>query len=257
MDYEDIRYELDGAVATVTLNRPAEANCLTRQMRAELLHAVKRAGGEARALVLTGAGRAFCAGQDLGGKRASEADLEAQLRDEYEPLLRAMMAANIPLLAAVNGQAAGPGANLAFACDVVIAARSASFAEAQPKAGLMPDFGATYLLPRLAGLPRAMGMALFAEPIPAPQAADWGLIWEVADDPSLRPRARELAERLAAGPTRAYAALRQTMRAGLANTLDDQLIAEREAQAALTRSRDFAEGRAAQIDGRAPGFEGR
>lgn len=258
MTYEDILFDIAGGVATVTLNRPDDFNGLTRQMRGELTHAFTRAGGEARAFLLTGAGEAFCAGEDLGaGRNAVDVDLEHLVRDELGPLLSAMNASNIPIICAVNGAAAGTGANLALACDIVVAARSATFRQSLTLAGLMPDMAGAFLAPRQIGLPRALGMALFAEPIPAPQAAEWGLIWEVVDDAGLGARAAELAARLASGPTLAYAAIRRTMRQSLSRTIEDHLTEEARLQGALGRSRDFAESVAAFLDGRDPQFEGR
>ncbi len=258
MTYEDISFDLSHDIATIMLNRPDDFNGMTRQMRGELTHAITHAGSAARAILITGAGDAFCAGEDLGaGGNAVDVDLERLTRDELAPLLAAINASDAPILCAVNGAAAGTGANLALACDVVIAARSASFAQSLTRAGLMPDLSGTFMLPRLVGFPRAMGMTLFAEPIPAPQAAEWGLIWEVVDDAGLTARAAELAARLAAGPTRAYAAIRQTMRQSLSRTLDDHMAEEARRQGALGKSRDFAEGVAAFLDGREPGFEGR
>ena len=258
MTYEDITFDLSDGVAKITLNRPGDFNGMTRQMRGELTHAITNAGSTERAILITGAGDAFCAGEDLwAGRNAVDVDLERLTRDELAPLLDAINASDAPILCAVNGAAAGTGANLALACDVVIAARSATFAQSLTQAGLMPDMAGTFNLPRLVGLPRAMGMALFAEPIPAPQAAEWGLIWEVVDDAGLSARAAELAVRLAEGPTRAYAAIRRTMRQSLSRSLDDHMFEEALAQGALGKSRDFAEGIAAFLDGREPGFEGR
>lgn len=258
MTYEDLLFAMSDDVATITLNRPAAFNGLTRQMRAELTHAIKHAGNNARAILLTGAGDAFCAGEDLGvGRNAIDVDLERLVREELTPLLLTMDASPAPIISAVNGAAAGAGANLALACDVVIAARSATFEQSLTGAGLMPDLGGTYLAPRQIGLPRALGMALFAEPIPAPQAAEWGLIWEVVDDAGLAARAEELASRLAKGPTRAYAAIRRMMRQSLSRSLDDHLVDEAREQGALGQTRDFAEAMAAFLDQRDPAFEGR
>ena len=258
MHYETILYALAGGVATITLNRPDRMNALTGPMRRELLHALKRAPEEARAVVLTGAGKGFCAGQDLGDARSvAELDLETTLREEYEPLLRAIADAPVPVLAAVNGAAAGAGANLALSADVVIAARSASFIEAFARIGLIPDAGGTWLLPRMVGLPRAMGMCLFAEPIPAGRAAEWGLIWEVVDDEQLPARAAELAGRLAAGPTTAHRLAKRALRAGLSNDLEAQLALEARLQGEAGRSRDFLEGVEAFMEKRPPKFEGR
>ncbi len=256
--YQDILYAVEAGVARVTLNRPDKMNCLSGRMRRELLHALTRAPEEARALVLTGAGRAFCSGQDLGDASSLTAlDLEGVLRDEYEPMLRAIYDCPIPTLCAVNGPAAGAGANLALAADVVIAARSAVFIEAFARIGLIPDAGGTYWLPRLVGLPRAMGMCLFAEPIEAGRAADWGLIWEVAEDDQLATRAAELAGRLARGPGLAYRLTKQALREAMTNTLDVQLGLEAQLQGEAGRSRDFLEGVSAFLEKREARFEGR
>lgn len=258
MPYQEVRYEYGEDVAIVTLNRPDALNSLTQRMRAELADALKRASREARATVLTGAGRGFCAGQDLGpGKRAADLDLELTLREEYAPILDAMEKSATPILCAVNGPAAGAGVNIALAADVVIAARSASFLQAAARIGLMPDVGATWRLPRLVGLPRALGMSLFAEPIPAAQAAEWGMIWEVVDDASLAARAAELATRLARGPTRAYAEIRRAMRKSLVSDFATMFDHECATQGDLGRSRDFQEGVVAHGEKRAPRFEGR
>lgn len=256
--YDDITYAVADHVARITLNRPDALNGMTRQMRGELAHAFNRASGEARVILLTAAGDSFCAGQDLGGGRgAVDVDLEHLVREELTPILAAMAAAEAPIIAAVNGPAAGAGANLALAADVVIAARSATFTQAHAKAGLMPDLGGTFHLPRLVGLPRAMGMALFGEAISAPQAAEWGLIWEVVEDKDLTARASELAARLAKGPTRAFAATRHAMRQSLSQSFDAQMVLEAETQGRLAGTRDFAEGVSAFLNGREPDFEGR
>lgn len=258
MDYQEILYELEGGVARITLNRPEALNGMTAVMRAELRHALARAAADSRVIVLTGAGRGFCSGQDLGAtKRASDIDLERLLRDEYEPLLKLIEESPVPILCAVNGPAAGAGANLALACDVVIAARSAYFLQAFARIGLMPDAGGTWRLPRKVGLARAMGMSLFAEPIPAPQAAEWGLIWEVTEDDALPARVNELAARLAAGPTRAYGAIRRAMRRSFENDYQEQLALEAREQGALGASHDFEEGVLAFLEKRKPAFEGR
>jgi 2-(1,2-epoxy-1,2-dihydrophenyl)acetyl-CoA isomerase len=258
MTYQAILYDVAEGVARVTLNRPEKLNSLNGTMRRELRHAFERAPEEARALVLTGAGRGFCAGQDLGDARSvAELDLEGVLRDEYEPMLRALVDCPIPTLCAVNGPAAGAGANLALAADVVLAARSAVFIEAFARIGLIPDAGGTWLLPRLVGLPRALGMSLFAEQIPAGRAADWGLIWEVVDDDHLAQRAAELALRLARGPTVAYRLTKQALRASFDNGFEAQLALEASLQGEAGRSRDFVEGVMAFLDKREARFEGR
>ncbi|QIE54919.1 2-(1,2-epoxy-1,2-dihydrophenyl)acetyl-CoA isomerase [Pikeienuella piscinae] len=258
MTYQEILYELAEDVALITLNRPEALNGMTTVMRAELRHALARAAGESRAIVLTGAGRGFCSGQDLGAtKRVADIDLERLLREEYEPLLKLIEESPVPILCAVNGPAAGAGANLALACDVVIAARSAYFLEAFARIGLLPDAGGTWRLPRKIGLARAMGMSLFAEPIPAPQAAEWGLIWEVVDDGALTARVGELAARLAAGPTRAYGATRRAIRQSFENSYQEQLALEAREQGALGATRDFEEGVLAFLEKRKPAYEGR
>lgn len=258
MAYKTLLFAIDDDVAHITLNRPENLNGLTAQMRAELPHAIATAGKKARAAVLTGAGRGFCSGQDLGqAKTADDIDLAAVLREEYGPILRAIEESPIPIICAVNGPAAGAGANIALSCDIVIAARSAYFLEAFARIGLMPDAGGTWLLPRLVGLPRAMGMSLLAEPVSAEKAGEWGLIWEVVEDDALAKRATELASRLATGPTRAYAAIRKSLRAGLSVDYATQLENEAEQQGQLGRSRDFAEGVLAFLEKRHPEFEGR
>lgn len=259
MAYDTILYELSGGIGTITLNRPDKMNALTSQMRAELADAVKRAGEDARVVVLTGAGRAFCSGQDLGQTTggASALDLERVLRDEYEPIVRAIVEAPVPVIAAVNGPAAGAGANIALAADVVIAANSAYFLQAFSKIALIPDAGGTYVLPRQVGLPRAMGAALFADKIGAQQAADWGMIWEAVADESFEAQWKARAEYLASGPTLAYQKIKETLRASLGNDLEAQLNMEAQAQGICGTSRDAKEGILAFLEKRAPKFEGR
>ncbi|TYB82765.1 enoyl-CoA hydratase-related protein [Maritimibacter fusiformis] len=259
MRYQTIEYDLTAGVAVITLNRPDKMNALNTQMRAELVDAVKTAAGAARVIVLTGAGRAFCSGQDLGDPvDAAHVDLERVLREEYEPILRAIAEAPVPVIAAVNGAAAGAGANLALAADVVIAARSAYFMQAFARVGLMPDAGGTYALPRTIGLARAMGAALFADKIGAEQAADWGMIWEAVDDDAFAETWRARADHLASGPTLAFAATKQALRASHGNSYDDQLALEARLQGECGRSRDFKEGVLAFLDkSRVARFEGR
>lgn len=258
MPYATLLYVVADDVATVTLNRPDKMNSLNATMRAELMEALSRAPREARAVVLTGAGRGFCAGQDLGDTgKIAELNLERVLTEEYEPLLRLVYDCPVPVVAAVNGVAAGAGANLALAADLVVAARSANFIEAFARIGLIPDAGGTYWLPRLAGMARAMGMCLLADAIPAAQAADWGLIWEAVDDDALSHRTAELAGRLAKGPTAAFRMTRQALRQSMANGLDAQLALEARLQGEAGRSRDFMEGVAAFLEKRPAQFEGR
>ena len=258
MTFETLLYELADDVATITLNRPERMNALNALMRSELVAALAQAGQTARVVVLTGAGSAFCAGQDLGEAASiAEIDLEQVLREEYEPLIERIETSPVPVIAAVNGAAAGAGANVALAADIVIAARSASFIEAFARIGLIPDAGGTWRLPRLVGMARAIGMCLLAEPVEAEQAAAWGLIWQVVEDGALMARAGEIAGHLARGPTLAYRLTREALRAAGTNGLADQLALEARLQGEAGRSRDFLEGVAAFLEKRPPRFDGR
>jgi len=253
--FQTISYDCAGGVAVLTLNRPAVMNALSSQMRRELLDAMGRAVAEARVVVLTGTGRAFCSGQELGD--LGDVDIEAVLRDEYEPLLRAITDCPLPVIAAVNGVAAGAGANLALACDVVIACESASFIQAFTRIGLIPDAGGTYWLPRQIGMARAMGAALFADTVTAAQAVAWGMIWEAVPDAGFDAHWRGRAATLAAGPTEAYRGVKQAMRASFDNDLSAQLALEARLQGACGRTDDFREGVAAFLGKRAAVFIGR
>lgn len=258
MDYETITREDEGGMAVITLRRPDVMNALNTQMRAEITHAVGTAGTEARVVVVTGEGRAFCSGQDLGDRaNVANINLERTLRDEYIPMLRAVVDCPVPVIAAVNGTAAGAGANLALVCDVVIAARSASFIQAFSRIGLMPDAGGTWVLPRQIGLARAMGAAIFAEKIGAEQAAAWGMIWEAVADEAFEETWRARARHLAEGPTEAYKRIKSAMQASFGNTLQEQLLLEGQLQGECGRTRDFKEGVMAFIEKRPAVFEGR
>ncbi len=258
MDYSTITLNISDNLAIVTLNRPEVMNALNTQMRAEITDAVKEAGGKARALVLTGEGRAFCSGQDLGDRaNAAEANLERTLRDEYEPMLRAIFDCPIPTIAAVNGAAAGAGANLALAFDVVIASEKAVFMQAFTKIGLMPDAGGTYWLPRQMGFARAMGAALFADRISGRQAADWGMIWEAVPEDDFDAHWRARAAYLANGPTAAFERVKQALRHSFDNDLEAQLKLEARLQGECGRTRDFQEGVLAFLEKRDAKFEGR
>jgi 2-(1,2-epoxy-1,2-dihydrophenyl)acetyl-CoA isomerase len=253
MTYQAITYEVTGGVALITLNRPEVMNALNRQMRLELTTALRLAQDQARVLVLTGAGRGFCAGQDLA---AGLPDIEQTLRDEYEPMLMAIVESRIPTIAAVNGIAAGAGANLALAFDVVIAAESASFVQAFTRIGLIPDAGGTWFLPRQTGLARAMGAMLFADKISAAQAVAWGMIYELAPDADFAAHWQSRAMALAQGPGMAYTALKQALRASHGNTLPEQLALEAKLQAQCGTTDDFHEGVAAFLEKRVPRFGG-
>ena len=258
MSYETISYAVREDVAIVTLDRPDVLNALSTRMRAEITDAAKRAPGEARALVLTGRGRAFCSGQDLGDRTSLAAsDLERTLRDEYVPMIEAVANCGVPTIAAVNGPAAGAGANLALAADVVIASEAAVFLQAFTRIGLIPDAGGTYWLPRQIGFARAMGAALFAEPVPARQAADWGMIWEAVPDEGFAEAWWRRARQLASGPTLTYRNLKRALREGMANDVSAQLLLEAELQGELGETRDFKEGVLAFLEKREARFEGR
>ncbi|WP_284162934.1 enoyl-CoA hydratase-related protein [Frigidibacter sp. SD6-1] len=255
---DSVIYDLQHGIATLRLNRPDVMNALNRDLRLQLRAALARAEGEARVIVLTGTGKAFCSGQDLADAGTPGAvDFEAVLRDEYEPLLKAIYHCPLPTIAAVNGAAAGAGANLALAADVVIAAESASFIQAFTRIGLLPDAGGTYWLPRQVGFARAMGAMLFADKIGARQAADWGMIWEAVPDEGFEAHWRARAAQLAAGPGLAYRAVKEALRASYANDLNAQLALEARLQGTCGQSADFLEGVTAFLEKRAPRFEGR
>jgi 2-(1,2-epoxy-1,2-dihydrophenyl)acetyl-CoA isomerase len=258
MDFQTITYAVTDGVALLTLNRPDKMNALNTQMRAEIATAAGRAGSEARVLVITGAGRAFCSGQDLSDRATGPAiDLERTLRDEYGPMLRAIYDCPVPVISAVNGAAAGAGANLALAADVVIATESAYFLQAFTRIALIPDAGGTYWMTRGMGAAKAMGAALFADKISARQADDWGLIWQAVADADFAAHWQARAAHLATGPTLAYAAVKQAIRASWDNTLADQLDLEGRLQGQVGASRDFREGVTAFLEKRPAKFEGR
>lgn len=258
MDYSTITFGISDDIAVLTLNRPEKYNALTAQMRAEITHAVRAAPGTARVLVITGAGKAFCSGQDLGNDASADAaDLERTLREEYAPMILGISECPLPTIAAVNGPAAGAGANLALAADVVIAAESAYFLQAFTRIGLLPDAGGTWYMPRQMGFAKAMGAALFADKITARQADAWGLIWEAVGDAGFEAHWRGRAAHLAQGPTRAYRAVKSAIRESHGRSLADQLNAEAHLQGECGQTRDFQEGVLAFVEKRAPKFEGR
>ncbi|MEQ8292039.1 MAG: enoyl-CoA hydratase-related protein [Roseovarius sp.] len=256
--YQTITLEIEDDIAVLRLDRPDRMNALSTQMRAEITDAVRFAGQEARVVVLTGNGKAFCSGQDLSDSGTAAAlDLERVLRDEYVPMLKAISECPVPTISAVNGPAAGAGANLALVADVVIATESAYFLQAFTRIGLIPDAGGTFWLPRQMGAAKAMGAALFAEPISAREADQWGMIWEAVPDAEFDTHWRGRAAHLAKGPTAAYRNLKQAIRGSWENGLDAQLDLEARLQGECGNSRDFKEGVVAFQEKRTAKFEGR
>jgi 2-(1,2-epoxy-1,2-dihydrophenyl)acetyl-CoA isomerase len=263
MTYENILFSGSGGIARITLNRPDRLNSFNDAMHAELRDALNRVRTDAatRVLLLTGTGRGFCAGQDLGDRAvapgAEPVDLGASIERNYRPLVLALRALPLPVVCAVNGVAAGAGANIALACDIVIAAKSASFIQAFCRIGLIPDSGGTFFLPRLVGTARAMGLAMLGDKLSAEQAAAWGLIWKCVDDAELETNVDAVLHRFAAAPTRGLAGIKQALYASAGNALEQQLDLERDIQRELGRTDDYREGVAAFAAKRPPSFTGR
>src|ERR1700736_2104539 len=238
MSYQNILFDIKGGVARLTLNRPDRLNSFNTAMHAEVREALgSLKGSDARVMVLTGAGRGFCAGQDLNDRAVAPGgappDLAASIEKHYKPLVLALRSLPLPVIAAVNGVAAGAGANIALACDLVIAARSASFVQAFSKLGLVPDSGGTWFLPRLVGTARAMGLAFLGEKLSAEQAAQWGLIWRCVEDAELAGVVDGLARQLATAPTRGIARTKQALYESWGRTLEQQIDVERDYQREL------------------------
>jgi 2-(1,2-epoxy-1,2-dihydrophenyl)acetyl-CoA isomerase len=263
MSYQFLLFEVADGVARITLNRPDRLNSFTATMHAELRDALALVENDrrVRVMVLTGAGRGFCAGQDLSDRAvapgAAPVDLGESIEKDYRPLVLALRRLPIPVVCAMNGVAAGAGANIALACDIVIAARSASFIQAFCKLGLVPDSGGTYFLPRLAGDARARGLALLGDRLTAEQAEQWGLIWRCVDDSEFAASVQALCAQLAAGPTRGLAAIKRALDASWHNSLEAQLDLERDLQREMGHSDDYREGVSAFLEKRAPRFTGR
>lgn len=259
MTYENIEFDITDAIARITLNRPDKLNSFTGAMHVEVASAMDKVEASgARVLVLTGNGRGFCAGQDLSERRGNSEniDLGETVDKFYGPLVRRLRALPIPVVVGVNGVAAGAGANVALAGDIVIAARSASFIQAFCRLGLIPDTGGTYVLPRLVGHARAMGLAMLGDKLSAEQAQQWGLIWECVDDDALAARLNDLAQHFSQAPTKGLAYTKRALNQSLGNTLDQQLDLERDMMRELGHSYDYREGVAAFMEKRQPVFKG-
>jgi 2-(1,2-epoxy-1,2-dihydrophenyl)acetyl-CoA isomerase len=259
MAYHTIDFKLEGGIARLTLNRPDRLNSFTVEMHEEVAEALGRLEG-ARVLVLTGAGRGFCAGQDLNDRAVApgeKVDLGESVEQRYNPLIRTLTSLPFPVIARVNGVAAGAGANIALACDIVIAAKSAKFIQSFASIGLIPDSGGTWVLPRLVGQARALGLALTAEPLPAEKAAEWGLIWKAVEDEALDGEVDALAARFAAAPTRGLARIKKMIRESWEHSLGEELVLQRDAMRELGFSDDYREGVAAFMEKRKPNFSGR
>ena len=259
MAYETILYAQNDGIARITLNRPDRLNSFTKAMHAELAQALDQAA-DARVIILTGAGRGFCAGQDLNDRAVASdepVDLGETVDECWNPLIRRLATMPQPVIARVNGVAAGAGANIALACDLVVAAKSAKFIQSFAALGLIPDSGGSWHLPRLVGQARALGLALSGEPLPAEKAADWGLIWKCAEDDALDAETDALAARLAALPPLGLAAIKAIIRTSGSRTLDEELDLQRDEMRRLGFTRDYREGVVSFLEKRPATFEGR
>ncbi len=262
MAFTNILFEAADGVGILTLNRPQSLNSFNTEMHEEVRAAFKQVRDDAaiRCLIITGNGRGFCAGQDLSDRAVTApegaADLGASVEKYYNPLIRGIMTLPKPVICAVNGVAAGAGASLALACDIVLAARSASFVQVFCKIGLVPDSGGTWNLPRAVGLARARGLALLGDKLSAEKAEAWGMIWRCTDDDKLQDEALQLARHLATQPTKGLGMIKKLLTESAGNSLHQQLELEKEAMSMLSRSHDYQEGVAAFLEKRAPHFTG-
>ena len=259
MSYESILYSSVDGVARIVLNRPDRLNSFTRAMHGELRDALANLG-EARVLILTGAGRGFCAGQDLNDRAVTpgeSVDLGETVDECWNPLIRTLATLPQPVIARINGVAAGAGANIALACDRVIAGKSAKFIQSFSALGLIPDSGGSWHLPRLVGQARALGLALTGQPISADQAAEWGMIWKSVEDDQLDTEVDSLAAKLAALPPLGLAAIKQIIRTSWSRSLDQELDLQRDEMRRLGFTSDYREGVAAFLEKREPKFTGK
>ncbi|MFT7122464.1 MAG: 2-(1,2-epoxy-1,2-dihydrophenyl)acetyl-CoA isomerase [Bermanella sp.] len=262
MTFADINYEVAYGVAVLTFNRPDTLNSFTQAMHEEVKLAMNdaRTNSAVRCLVITGAGRGFCAGQDLNDRAVKvtveRPDLGESIEKYYNPLIRGIMTMEKPVICAVNGVAAGAGASIALACDLVIAARSATFVQVFCKIGLVPDSGGTWNLPRALGLPRAKGLALLGDKLSAEKAEAWGMIWQCVDDDQLMPEVKKLAEHLATQPTKGLAMIKKLLNESFSTPMHQQLENEKYAMRVLGQSHDYQEGVAAFMQKRKPEFKG-